>query len=276
MAFDEARAAARQAVALEPHNWRHQYRLGHATWGADRLRALERTVALYPQFAYAHLEMAMLFVARRDFEAADRIARAGGREQDRQARSGNRFPAIGFHWLLGALDASAGHHDSALFEFGHEVEQSDARRLYGPEYAAAALTARGHTELSVDRPADALESFRAAHRHVDGFVRASIGEATTLECLGRTTDAGRVWRRVESGRDHLERTGRTPEALLVRACEAAMREDRATAVGSIDRFLAIVPPCHVGWTIPIEPCFRILDEDAAFTSVLARIAERAL
>jgi DNA-binding winged helix-turn-helix (wHTH) protein/tetratricopeptide (TPR) repeat protein len=274
MAFDEARAAARQAVALEPHSWRHQYRLGHATWGADRLHALERTLALYPQFAYAHLETAMLLVARGELEAADRIARAGVREQDRQARSGNRFPAIGFHWLLGALEARAGRCDEALGEFAHEVGQADPRRLYGPEYASVALVARGHAELAADRPTEALASFRLARTHVAEFVRATIGEAAALAQLGQK-EAKESWRHVELGRTHLERTSRTPEALLVGACEAAMRGDSPTAVASLERFLAVVPPSHVGWTIPIEPCFRALDQDAKFKTVLARLAERA-
>jgi DNA-binding winged helix-turn-helix (wHTH) protein/tetratricopeptide (TPR) repeat protein len=275
MAFDEARAAARQAVALEPHSWRHQYRLGHATWGADRLHALERTLALYPQFAYAHLETAMLLVARGDFDAAERIARAGVREQDRQARSGNRFPAIGFHWLLGALEAQAGRYEDAVAEFAHEIGQADTRRLYGPEYAAVALSARGHTELASNRPADALATFRSARTHLAESARATIGEATALAKLGQNDAARDAWRHVEVGRAHLERTGRTPEALLVRACESSMRGEPAAAVASLEQFLAVVPPSHVGWTIPIEPCFRALKGDARFRTVLSRLAERA-
>ena len=275
MAFDEARAAARHAVGLEPHSWRHQYRLGHATWGADRLHALERTLALYPQFAYAHLETAMLLVARGDFEAAERVARAGVREQDRQARSGNRFPVIGFHWLLGALEARAGRYDEALAEFAHEVGQSDPRRLYGPEYASVALAARGHAELASNRPADALASFRSAGTHLTDSARATVGEAAALQRLGQTDAARDAWRQVEAGRTHLERTGRTPEALLVRACDASMRGDSAMAVASLEQFLAVVPTSHVGWTIPIEPCFRNLAGDSGFRSILARLAERA-
>jgi DNA-binding winged helix-turn-helix (wHTH) protein len=273
--FDEARAVARQAVALEPHSWRHQYRLGHATWGTERVHALERTLALYPQFAYAHLETAMLRVSQGDLEAAERVARAGVREQDRQTRSGNRFPAIGFHWLLGALEARAGRHDKAMAEFDLEVGQSDPRRLYAPEYAATALTARGHTELALDRPADALTAFRAARAHVAEFVRAAVGEAAALAALGQHDAAKDMWRHVETGCHHLERTGRTPEALLVRACAAAMRGDASTAIASLERFLTVVPPSHVGWTVPIEPCLRGLGGDAGLQAVLKRLAERA-
>ena len=102
-----------------------------------------------------------------------------------------------------------------------------------------------------------------------------VGEAATLQRLGQTDAARDAWRQVEAGRTHLERTGRTPEALLVRACDASMREDSAMAVASLEQFLAVVPTSHVGWTIPIEPCFRNLAGDAGFTSILARLAERA-
>jgi len=36
---NEARAAARRAVTLQPEFWAHHSRLGHATWGDERLRA---------------------------------------------------------------------------------------------------------------------------------------------------------------------------------------------------------------------------------------------
>jgi DNA-binding winged helix-turn-helix (wHTH) protein/tetratricopeptide (TPR) repeat protein len=276
MSFDEARAAARQAVALEPQNWRHRYRLGHATWGADRLHALERTLALYPQLAYAHLEIAMMFVARGELDTADRHARAGVVEQDRQARSGNRFPAIGCHWLLGALEARAGRHAEAIRAFDREIEQADPNRLYGAEYAAVALTARGHSEFALDRFEDACGSFRLAERHVDRFARASMGAAAALERLGRTREAEDAWQAVERGRERLEHTGRTPEALLVGACAAAMRADTAAVTRRLERFLANVPPSHLGWTIPIEPCFSGLERDPGFRGILDELAKRAV
>ncbi|MEP7118873.1 MAG: tetratricopeptide repeat protein [Acidobacteriota bacterium] len=34
---EHSRAALRQALALEPRNWRHRYRLAVCTWGEERL-----------------------------------------------------------------------------------------------------------------------------------------------------------------------------------------------------------------------------------------------
>jgi DNA-binding winged helix-turn-helix (wHTH) protein len=60
---EEAVQAARRAVAREPSNWRHFFRLGHASWGDERLRAAHNTLTLYPDFAFAHFQMAMVHVA---------------------------------------------------------------------------------------------------------------------------------------------------------------------------------------------------------------------
>src|SRR5262249_30709740 len=39
--FVDAVAAGRRAIELEPGNWRHEFRLGVAAWGAERLACLE-------------------------------------------------------------------------------------------------------------------------------------------------------------------------------------------------------------------------------------------
>jgi tetratricopeptide (TPR) repeat protein len=153
--FDEARRAAQQAVLLKPDNWRHQYRLGHALWGEARLRAFERMLTLHPQFAYARFEMAMVtWRAGTSMPALDLVHEGVG-EQDRQARTVDRFPAVGFHWLLGALRGAAGDYAGAIPCFDREVEQADQRRLYRAEYGAAALVWRGHASLQMGHAAEA-------------------------------------------------------------------------------------------------------------------------
>ena len=53
---EAARLAALRAVAIEPDDWLHQFRLGNATWGTERLDALARALALYPEFPFAHFQ----------------------------------------------------------------------------------------------------------------------------------------------------------------------------------------------------------------------------
>jgi DNA-binding winged helix-turn-helix (wHTH) protein len=273
--FDEARAAGQRAVSLEPESWRHHYRLGHATWGDSRLRALDRALGIYPQFAYALFEMAMVYVARGRFDDAEDIVRRGAAEQDRQGRSGDRFPVIGLRWLLGALRAARGDDEGAIAQFERELAQDDRRRLYGPEYAAVTLVSRGHAELARNRPERAAESFREALTHVEGFARTYLGLAAAWARLGdrKKSEAARAG--AHDAIEHLRRTDRVHEALLLSACDAAVHEDVPGAVRYLDRLLEAGPPSHLGWTLPLEPALRPLQADPTFARILTRLADRA-
>ena len=273
--LSEARAAARAAVDLEPQSWRHQYRLGHALWGEARLHAFERALEIYPQFAFATFEMAMVHVARGHLGEADSLVRRGVIEQDRQMRAGDRFPSIGFHWLLGALESARGRHAHAISEFNQELEAADRRRLYGPEFGAIALVARGQAELAVGHPADAITSFHEARQHIEDFPRAWLGEAVALAETGNALGAEHARRKARQAHDRYERSGRLPDALLVAACAAAVEGNYASTLARLDQLLGLSPPSHVGWTIPIEPFFRPLHGLPGFATVLARLADRA-
>jgi DNA-binding winged helix-turn-helix (wHTH) protein len=273
--FDEARVAARRAVALEPRSWRHQYRLGHATWGDARLRAFERALALYPQFAYAHFEMAMVHVARGRFDLAEDIVRRGVAGQDRQAHSGDRFPAIGFHWLLGAIQAARGDLDGAIAEFGRELAQTTPRRLYGPEYAAAALGGRGQAELAMGRIDEALDSFRRSLTHVEGYARAHLGIVAAQTQQGDQAAARQARRDLHDALGILERTNRVHEAVMLAVGDAVLHDGRDAAVAKLAPLLEVEPATYLPWTLPIEPFLRPLHGHAGFARILARLAERA-
>jgi DNA-binding winged helix-turn-helix (wHTH) protein/tetratricopeptide (TPR) repeat protein len=275
LAYDEARAAAQKAVALEPENWRHHFRLGHASWGAARQRALERALALFPGFPYAALELAILHVARGHLDAAATVARQAAVEQDRRARLGTRYPAIGFHWLTGALESAAGREELAIRHFDRELALTDRRKLYGPEYAAAASVSRGHAELALNQPERALASFRGAREHIEDHVRAWIGEAAALEVLGRAPDAAAAWAEAERMIAHFGRIDRQPEALYAQACRAALSGRPAEAATALGTMLDRLPVSQHGWTIPIEPSFRLIRSSAEFGAILTKLAERA-
>jgi DNA-binding winged helix-turn-helix (wHTH) protein/tetratricopeptide (TPR) repeat protein len=271
---DEAHAAARRAAALEPENWRHQYRLGHATWGAARLSALERALALYPQFAYARLEMAMVHIARGQLDRADALVRRGAADQDRQAAAAHRFPGVGFHWLLGALHAARDRHDDAVAEFDRELDRIDRRRLYGPEYGVFTLYWKGCSELALGRPERARATFHAAHQYIDGHPRAWLGEASALARLGDARGASALRARVEPLRTRDRLAGRAADAYLIAAIGAAESGDAQAALGRLAELLDL-PVGPGGWSIPIEPAFRPLQASAGFTRLLTRLADRA-
>ena len=72
-----------------------------ACWGQERLDAVDRTLALMPDFAPAYLVGAMVFVARQALSSAEQMAAKGAAGQT----------------LLAALDSSA------LSERGGGVEE---------------------------------------------------------------------------------------------------------------------------------------------------------
>jgi DNA-binding winged helix-turn-helix (wHTH) protein/tetratricopeptide (TPR) repeat protein len=273
--FEEARAAAKRAATLEPDNWRHQFRLGHASWGSARQRALERALRLFPQFPYTTFELALLHTARGQFDLAERAARQGAIEQDRQSRLGRRYPAIGFHWLVGTLESAAGQYDAAIRSFDRELALTDPHKLYGPEYAAWALVGRGFAELATGRPAAALVSFRQVHQHVEGLPRAYLGEVAAARALKKRTEVDRASTELVRSCENLRRTRRAHEALFVEASRAALDGDTAAAVAHLKAALDSLPPSQPGWMTPAEPAFAPLRNTAGFGEVLARLAERA-
>ncbi len=272
--FDDARRAAQQAVAIEPDNWRHQYRLGHALWGAARLRAFERTLALYPQFAYARFEMAMVHVARGRFDMALDLVQRGAGDQDRQTRSLDRFPAVGFHWLLGAMRAADGDLTGARTAFDRELDQADERRLYRTEYAAAALASRGHICLLLDEIDDAAVAFTAALKYLPRHPPALIGLAAARTRSGHG-DAPAREGEAQATIARLNTPERASEWLYASAVAGAAAGAGAAAAGALERLLDLAPSSYLGWSIPVDPAFLSLHGEPAFAAVLARLAERA-
>ena len=270
--FEEARRAAQRAVDLEPDSWRHQYRLGHALWGQARLRAFERALALYPQFAYARLEMAMVHVARGDFNTALDVARRGASDQERQRH--DRFPAVGFHWLTGALLAARGDLAGALPAFSRELDQADPTRLYRAEYAAAALVSRGQVLCHQEQFEESAAAFTAALGYIDRHPRAVLGLAVVHRRIG-SSETDRRFREAHEIVANLRKPERDAEWHYATACEAAASDNAADAAAALERLLDSVPVSYVGWTIPIDSAFLGIRDDAAFRRVLSRLAERA-
>ncbi|HUF47468.1 MAG TPA: winged helix-turn-helix domain-containing protein [Vicinamibacterales bacterium] len=271
---DEAQAAARRAVALEPDGWRHQYRLGHATWGMPRIRALERAIALHPQFVYARLEMAMVHVARGALATAESLARHGVVELDLQKPAANRFPGVGFHWLLGTLLAARGAHAEAITEFDRELARVNRRRLYGVEYGLVALYWRGYSEMARGQTEAALASLRAAGTYLPGHPRCVLGEA---DALGRIGDRRAATARLEEARaaaGHFRATDRLADACLMDALHAVLSGNPEGAVRSLDGLLDL-PVSSSGWTVPLEPGLAPLHARPDFQRFLTRLADRA-
>ncbi len=136
---EEARASARHAVSLESGNWRHHFRLAFATWGEERLRSVDPTLALMPTCAAAHMLAAMVFVARGALATALASAKRGAELQDGQGGAA-LLPAAGCSWLAGLICLSLDEHATgpARAHFQREVAAERRNGIYGREFAARA------------------------------------------------------------------------------------------------------------------------------------------
>jgi len=270
----EAASAARRAVSIEPSNWRHLFRLGHATWGDERLRAGASMLAIYPDFAFTYFQMAMVHVARGHLRDAETVLRQGAAVQDRQIGRGGRFPALGLHWLLGLVRLRLDDVDEALVEFDREASLAEPHRLYGREYAMYAQQGRGAALLAGNRPDEALMAFQRALDFYPDHAQLHIGLALAAAKTGDGPKSDQAFAAAERVLDLLKST-RPLEADVVRAALLAARHSLSEAVATLDTLLVKAPPGFAGWALPVEPLLAQLHTQEGFKGVLSRLAGRA-
>jgi tetratricopeptide (TPR) repeat protein len=270
----EAFAAAQRAVTLEPSNWRHLFRLGHASWGDARLQAADRMLAMYPEFAFTHFQMAMVHVARGHLGQAENVLRRGVAVQERQSGRAERFPALGLHWLLGLTRLAQGDIADALAEFEHELRLAEPKRLYGREFAMNAHHGRGLSLIAAERFPDACEAFRRALDLYQDHGPSHLGLAHAAFTLNDERVATAARANVDQAISTLTRS-RPIEAAILRAKALVADGSADAAVQTLDRLFNDAPPGFAGWTLPIEPFLSQLTAHQGFAATLRRLAERA-
>jgi DNA-binding winged helix-turn-helix (wHTH) protein/tetratricopeptide (TPR) repeat protein len=271
----EALDAGRVAVALEPNEWRHRFRLGVAAWGSERLACLDEVVRLFPEFGYAYFGSAMVHVARRELAIAEEILRQGIAVRQRAATTADRFPANGLHWMLGLIRLAEGDASGARAEFDRELK-APGSRMYGPEYAMDAYDGHGFVCLAARDFAGAVAMFGKALEQYPDHARSFIGLSKAHAGRGHHDAAqaalGRAWRAL----DELRENGRTAEAAMATAFAHTVAGRGDEAIATLSQLMADAPPGFGGWTIPVEPLLTDLESRPAFRTVLARLAERAV
>ena len=270
----EAVAEARHAVALEPTNWRHYFRLGHASWGDARLRAAETTLGHYPGFAFAHFQMAMLHVARGHLEGAESILGEGSVVQDRQRGRRERYPALGLHWLRALIRLAADDVPGALERFDDELALADVGRLYGREYTMLARHGRGMALIRAGRLDEAAHELGLALALYPDHVQSHLAMALLHQRRSAPQLAEAALARADAVSPVLDRS-RPVEAAVVRAARHVVAGRLSDASQTLAAMLKGAPPGFAGWAIPVEPLFRDLVQDQSFTAVSELLAARA-
>ena len=272
--FDEARASARRAIALEPGYWGHHFRLAHAEWGEDRLRTLARALELYPDFPFAHFEAAMVHIARGALDRAESVLREGTIVQDRQGHLRQRYPAKGLHWLLGLVRLAQRDHEEARQEFEREISDGSGQ-LYAAEFMMNACDGLGFVALDLKESRAAGESFARALKPFPDHARSLVGLGAALLMAKDRKGADGAFARAAAAIDGLRRGGRAPEACLAEASLHAVNGKNAEAITLLKRLVERPELPFVGWTLPIEPLFAQLRQTPDFQSVLATLAQHA-
>src|SRR5699024_5252496 len=81
---------------------------------------------------------------------------------DRQIARGERYPALGLHWLLGLVRLAQDDAAEASEECDRECALAQPHRLYAREYTMHSLVGRGMALLRAGRRHDASDSLRRA------------------------------------------------------------------------------------------------------------------
>ena len=268
---EEARAAALRAVTLEPGYWGHHFRLGHASWGGARLTAHARTLELYPDFAFAHFQMAMVFVARGDLPAADSALRQGLIVHERHRGRPERFPAQGLHWLLGLVLAASGDVAGGLATLDAETSPSGGR-LYAREFAVGACYSIGALRLAAGDLDGAAAAVDRALAMNPSHARALAARSALPASAEASTHANEAYERALAD---LVMAGRFADAVLARAAGHAFRDQPEPACRTLAELIDRSPVGPAGWNFAVEPAFARLRGLTLFDRLLARIAERA-
>jgi DNA-binding winged helix-turn-helix (wHTH) protein/Tfp pilus assembly protein PilF len=268
---DEGQAAARRATALEPENWRHHYRLAYGTWGEERLRAVDRTLALMPGFAPARMLACMVFVARGTIDSADREASIGVDAQRQNLSDHTPLPAVGFHWLRGMILAAKGDRDAALACFAEEIDGGKSGHVYAREFVVNARVATGFAQLAGNDLEAATASFAEATKHP----KAIVGMYAIATRSNDQHAIERCRQEAVAAIHELRRSERHAEAALVAAGAQIVQGQTGEAAAALDQLLASAPAGPSGWIVPIDPMLAAIREHPAKQALFARLAARA-
>jgi tetratricopeptide (TPR) repeat protein len=268
---DDAIAAGRHAVELEPDNWRHELRLAFVAWGEERLRAASRALALLPGLGLAHFLAATVHVARQSFAEAARHLDAGAAAQDEQRTGRSRFSAVGLHWLRGLVLLRGGEELDARKAFEQELSFESAGHLYSSECCAHVHYALGALALREGDRAGAIAAFDRALARASGHVMPLAARHALLHTGSDAAFAPEFEARLAATRDH----GFTIDATVAACVRDVLNGDYHRAASAIHRALTDGPGGPQGWLIPVDPLLNVAAHPEAWSAAFAALRRRA-
>jgi tetratricopeptide (TPR) repeat protein/predicted Ser/Thr protein kinase len=244
---DEAVAAIREAIRLEPDNGQAHQGLARAYWvGKGDFKAaipeFERSIELNPEAGYSYLQLGLLLAWEGHYARAEDICRRAVELQDQYLSGNAGLQVVGANARLGYVYYLQGRHDEALAEY--------ERGLAFVASTDHALKERTVIEINV--------KIGAAH-HREG--------------------------RTERAAAHFDRAVRMFDGLVARgaddpftryyvACAHALSDDAGRALDSLERVAARLPALTAA-RMRRDPDLDSLRGDARFVALVARLEQAA-
>ena len=182
---DDALEAFREAVRLEPGQARPWSMLARGYWigkgmVTEGIDALERAVAINPQFGYAHLQLAFLYTEVGDFTKAESAAQRAVDLQERYISGEEGLIIVGAHSRLGYVYYRQGRYEEAVREYQAELIFLTATDHALKERALIELHQKlGAAYLRLGQAADAERHLRSAIRAYEDRVAHGVDDPQT-------------------------------------------------------------------------------------------------
>jgi len=211
---DEAMAAMREAIRLEPDNGQSHQALARAYWVgkgdfASAIPEFERAIELNPEAGYSYLQLGLLLAWEGQYERAEEVCKRAVELQDQYISGNAGLQVVGANGRLGYVYYLQGRYDDALREY--------ERGLQFVASSDHALKDRTAIELTVKIGA-------AYHRQ------------------GKTAEASRQFERARKLFDSLLAKGADdPFTRYYIACMYALTGERERALDSLERVAAKLP-----------------------------------
>ena len=233
--YDESVAALQEAIRLAPDRATSHGSLARAYWlgkgdvdGA--IAEFETTLRLNPAAGYMHLQLALLYTLRGDYEAAEQLSRDAIRLQDQAMSGATGLIVVGAHSRLGYVHYRQGRYDEAIREYRRELEMISV--------GDHLLRERTSIELQ--------QKLGAAYRKRGDLEQAQFHENEALRLFGA---------RLAAGADE-------PFTRYYVAALYALRGDATSAREHLQRPLAELP-AFTKWRLPRDPDFDLVREQLA-------------
>jgi serine/threonine protein kinase/Flp pilus assembly protein TadD len=171
---DDAIKALQHGVELQPDRASAYGSLARAYWVGRgdvdaAIGAFEKMLRLNPEAGYTHLQLAMLYTLRGEYDKAERVARQAIRLQDQVMSGSTGLIIVGAHSRLGYVLYRTGRYDEAIQEYRRELELlavsdhllRDRTSIELHQKLGAAYRRKGDLATAELHEADAIERFNA-------------------------------------------------------------------------------------------------------------------